>query len=132
MKAGTNGTVSTIEDMVYLFVERETYKFQKLDDGVDKIDRELNKGFNGDQNKVKAFWRNVKNLMAERLSRKQFKKRDNISDQKLLEWIECREPELSVHDLPEYSKNRIENEQMLVEIEKSQQNATSLRAGNLF
>lgn len=129
---GTNGSVGTIEDMVYLFVERETYKFQKLQDGVKKIDRELNKGFNGDKDKATNFWDNLKTLMVERLSRKQLKKRDNISDQKLREWIECREPELSVHDLPEYSKNRIQNEEVLNEIERSQQNMNLSRTGNLF
>lgn len=132
IKAGTNGTVGTIEDMVYLFVERETYKFQKLHDGIKKIDRELNKGFNGNKDKVTNFWNNVKNLMVERLSRKQIRQRDNISDQKLKEWISCREPELSIHDLPEYSKNRIQNEEILNEIERSQHNINSSRTGNLF
>jgi hypothetical protein len=130
IKMGTNGTVGSIEDMVYLFVERETYKFQKLSDGVKKIDRELNKGFNGDKKKVAGFWNNIKNLMVERLSHKQLQKRGKISDQKLKEWIDCREPELTVHDLPEYSKNRIQNEDVLNEIERSHNNSS--RAGNLF
>ena len=132
IKMGTNGTVGSIEDMVYLFVERETYKFQKLSDGVKKIDRELNKGFGGNKDQVTYFWDNIKNLMVERLSRKQLQKRDNISDQKLKEWINCWEPELTIHDLPEYSKNRIQNEEVLNEIERSHNNINSSRAGNLF
>ena len=49
IRKGTNGTVNTLEDIVYLFVERETYKFQKLSEGVSKVDRELDKGFEGNK-----------------------------------------------------------------------------------
>lgn len=114
-------------------MERETYKFQKLSEGVKKVDRELNKGFAGDKDKVEKFWANVKNFMVERLSRKLKKKRDNVSDQKLLEWIESREPELTIYDLPEYNRNRIENEEVLNQIEKLQINtANPTRTSNLF
>ena len=133
IQKGTNSTVNTIEDIVYLFVERETYKFQKLAEGVSKVDKELNKGFSDDKVKVDKFWINVKNFMVERLSRKLKKKRDNISDQNILEWIECREPELTIYDLPEYNRNRIENEDVLNQIEKLQIDHTNqTRTSNLY
>jgi hypothetical protein len=73
IKNDTNGTVNTLEDIVYLFVEHETYKFQRHQDGIKKVDK---------------FWENVKNFIVERLARKQLSKRDNMSDEKLLDWID--------------------------------------------
>jgi len=118
IKNDTNGTVNTLEDIVYLFVEHETYKFQRHQDGIKKVDK---------------FWENVKNFIVERLARKQLSKRDNMSDEKLLDWIDWREPELTVFDLPEYNKKRIENEDVLEQLERNQYtNVNASRTTNVF
>lgn len=132
IKLGTNGTVNTLEDIVYLYVERETYKFQKLEEGIKKVDRELDSGFEGDKEKVEKFWKNTKNFMVERLCQKQRLKRDNVSDEKLLEWIESKVPELTVYDLPEYNRKRIENEEVLSQVEKSMKNVNASRTTDVF
>jgi hypothetical protein len=133
IRNGTNRTVNTLEDIVYLFVERETYKFQKLQEGINKVDRELDNGFDGKKEKVDKFWKNVKNFIIERLTRKLRQHRDNVSDEKLLEWIECREPELTVYDLPDYNKKRIENEEVLEQLERNQINTMNAsRTSNVF
>lgn len=114
-------------------MERETYKFQNLEEGIKKVDRELDRGFNGDQEKVDRFWKNTKNFMVERLCRKQRQKRDNVSDEKLLEWVECKVPELTIYDLPEYNRKRIDNEDVLNQMEKNQlTNVNSSRTTNVF
>lgn len=55
------------------------------------------------------LWEVVKNIILERLTRKPKLKRPSISQPKLLEWVECMDPEVELSDIPEYSKNRIED-----------------------
>jgi hypothetical protein len=56
-----------------------------------------------------------------------------VSDERLLEWVESRVPELSVFDLPEYNRKRIENEEILAQIEKNQfSTMNASRASNVF
>lgn len=44
LKKSTEGKINTIEDIVFLFVEREAFKFQKITEGVTKIDNDLKAG----------------------------------------------------------------------------------------
>ena len=53
IKKGTNNYVISLEKIVYMFVEKQAYKFQNIMDGIDKIDKELAKGFGKDEVKVK-------------------------------------------------------------------------------
>lgn len=53
------------------------------------------------------LWEVVRNIILERLTRKPRLKRPSISQPKLLEWVECMDPELEINDLPDYSKKRI-------------------------
>ena len=41
LKKSTDGKVCSIEDLVYMFVERETYKFQQMKQGVHKLDLQV-------------------------------------------------------------------------------------------
>ena len=57
---------------------------------------------------TERLWEVVKNIILERLTRKPKLKRPSISQPKLLEWVECMDPEIELSDLPDYSKARIE------------------------
>jgi hypothetical protein len=116
-----------------LFIERETYRWQKLDEGIKKVDVELEKGFNGDTDKIDKFWTNVNIFMVERLSRNLIKSRDNVSDEKMKQWIESREPELTFSDLSDYNKKRIESEEVLAQLQKTQKmNVNASKASSVF
>lgn len=133
IKQGTRGTINTLEDIVYFFIERETYRWQKLNEGIKKVDRELEKGFNNDREKIDKFWKDVNTFMIERLCRKQVKPRNNVSDEKLLQWIESREPELTFSDLSDYNKKRIESDEVLDQLEKTQQmSINASKTGSVF
>jgi len=133
---------------VYLFIERETYRWQKLNEGIKKVDNELEIGFNTDQAKedqnsenykknradrIERFWMNIKTFIIERLCKKLLKKRDNVSDEKLLEWIHKREPEMVFNDLSDYNKKRIENEDVMRQFEGNPtQNLKTSKTSNVF
>jgi hypothetical protein len=51
----------------------------------------------------------VKDLVVERLSRKVRRERPHLTEQKLLEWIESPEPEITLEDLPKFTAERIED-----------------------
>ena len=51
----------------------------------------------------------TKDVIFERLSRKPRRKRHSVAESKLLEWVECMDPELSLDDLPDYNKERIDD-----------------------
>ena len=63
----------------------------------------------GSKEAVDSLWSTVKDIILERLTRKPYKKRPAISKPKLLEWVECMDPEIELADLPDYSKERIED-----------------------
>ena len=93
-----------------LFCERETYKIQNFPDFVQKIDHQLRKGLGGDTNTtVDRIWDIVRHVIIERLTRKPKLKRPSVAQPKLLEWVECMDPEIELADLPDYSKERIED-----------------------
>lgn len=58
---------------------------------------------------IKKLWIIVKIIIVERLTRKTKTKRPSIAEPKLLEWVECMDPEIELFDLPEYSKERLED-----------------------
>jgi len=115
-----------LEDWVYFFIERETYRWQKLNEGIKKVDKELEVGFNDENSKedpspasdkaravrIEKFWSDIKTFIVERLCKKIINKRDNVSAEKLKDWIESREPDLTFTDLSDYNKKRIENEEV--------------------
>ena len=51
----------------------------------------------------------VKEVFLERLTRKPRKKRHSIAQQKLLEWVEGMDPEMTLADIPQHSRDRIED-----------------------
>ena len=51
----------------------------------------------------------IRNIILERLTRKPKKKRPAIAQPKLLEWVECMDPEIELSDLQDYSKERIDD-----------------------
>jgi hypothetical protein len=51
----------------------------------------------------------VKDIILERLTRKPRRKRTSISQPKLLEWVECVDPEMLLSDIPAHSRGRIED-----------------------
>lgn len=130
IKKSTNGKINTIEDIVYLFVERETYKFQKLKSGVDKVDEDLTLGLqNATDKSVSTFWESVKEMILEKLSKTIRRDRPTITDHKMLEWIEGPITDLRIADLPNYSASRIENIEPLKEFERKITNSVSRRLG---
>ncbi len=69
LKKSTDGKINTIEDIVFLFVEREAFKFQKINEGVSKIDNDLKAGLiSGTDENVSRFWENIKELILEKLT----------------------------------------------------------------
>lgn len=58
---------------------------------------------------MERFWENVRDVVIERLSRKVRRQRSNLTEQKLLEWIESTEPEIMLEDLPKFTAERIED-----------------------
>lgn len=114
VRKGTGGRVNSIEQLVMLFSERETYKIQNFPDCVEKIDKQMVKGL-GSWDAVENLWVVVKDVILERLTRKPHRKRPSISQPKLLEWVECMDPELELSDLPDYSKERIDDLEDLVD-----------------
>lgn len=91
-----------------LYCERETYTIQNLPDCVDKIDDQMAEVLMSTK-KVELLWDLVRDLILERLTRKPIRRRQNVVESKLLEWVECMDPEIELSDLPDYSKERIEN-----------------------
>ena len=81
IKQGTRNTITSLEEWVYLFIERETYRWQKFNEGIKKVDKELEEGFdlnqasnnpsNQDPSKrslrIEKFWEDVKTFIVERL-----------------------------------------------------------------
>lgn len=77
----------------------------------------MRKGIGGDSNTTTdKLWNVVKNVIIERLTRKPKLKRPSIAQPKLLEWVECMDPEIELADLPDYSKDRIEDLEELVQL----------------
>lgn len=112
IRKGTKGRVNSIEQLVMLYCERETYKIQNIPDFVSKIDKQLKKGLSlnaESSTSVDRLWDIVRNLILERLTRKPRLKRPSVAQPKLLEWVECMDPEIELADLPDYSKERIED-----------------------
>ena len=69
IKKSTDNKINTIEDLVFLYVEKETYKIQKLDDQVVKIDNDIKSGLLSQTNEaVEKFWDNLKELILEKLT----------------------------------------------------------------
>ena len=62
------------------------------------------------------LWDVVKDIILERLTRKPRRKRPAVVDSKLLEWVECMDPEFELADLPDYDKERIEDIQELADL----------------
>lgn len=69
IKKSTDNKINTIEDLVFLYVEKETYKIQKLDDQVVKIDNDIKSGLLSQTDEaVEKFWDNLKELILEKLT----------------------------------------------------------------
>lgn len=64
--------------------------------------------------KVERVWGIVRDVILERLTRKPRRKRQLVAESKLLEWVECIDPEIELADLSEHSKERVENLEELV------------------
>ena len=124
VKKGTEGRVSSIEDLVMTFIDRETMQIQKMDQKMGKIDSQMLVGLY-DANKVETLWGNVRLLVLERLTKSVLRKRNNLANQKLREWIDGPEPELTLEDLQEHSRSRIDNVKELLELENAHKNFTS-------
>ena len=75
--------------------------------------------------KVESLWENVRFLILERLTKQVLKKRTNLANQKLREWIDALEPELALNDLQEHCLNRIVNLKELQELERVQRKFNS-------
>lgn len=108
LKKGTNGRVNNIETLVMLFCERETYRIQNFDANVYQIDQNILKSF-GSRDSLAKLWEVTYDVILERLTRKHRRKRTSIANAKLMEWVECPDPELSLNDLAEFSRSRIED-----------------------
>jgi len=66
------------------------------------------KGF-GSRESLAKLWEVTYDVILERLTRKARRKRTSVAPSKLLEWVECADPELSLDDLSELSRSRIED-----------------------
>lgn len=79
----------------------------------------MRKGLGGTGNSVEKLWDIVRNIIVERLTRKPKIKRPSVSQPKLLEWVECMDPEIELADIPDYSKERIDGlEDLVLQIAK--------------
>ena len=78
IRKGTAGRVNSIEQLVMLFCERETYTIQNFPDCIERIDKQMKKGI-GSKEGVQKIWAVVKVVIIERLTRKPHKKRQSIS-----------------------------------------------------
>ncbi|CDW85033.1 UNKNOWN [Stylonychia lemnae] len=117
IRKGTKGRANTIEQLVLLYCERETYKIQNFPDQVQKIDNQIRKGIGGESSiSTDKLWDVVKTIIIERLTRKPKLKRPSVAQPKLLEWVECMDPEIELADLHDYSKERIEDLDELVSL----------------
>lgn len=67
------------------------------------------------KDKVDRFWKNIEEVITERLSRKPRRKRPPIEDEVLQAYCEMTDPEISLNDLSEYTRNRVENIEELLE-----------------
>ena len=71
-----------------------------------KIDHSLLKVIQS-QESVDRIWAVTRDIIIERLSRKPKRKRPSIAEPKLLEWVECMDPEIDLDGLPDYTRERI-------------------------
>jgi hypothetical protein len=68
----------------------------------------------------------------ERLTRKPRRKRHAIAQPKLLEWVECMDPEMQLSDIPDHSQSRIEDlEELIHKVETKENIATAYTTGDL-
>lgn len=58
---------------------------------------------------IRELWEMVRDVILERLTRKARRKRTSIAQPKLLEWVECVDPEMTLGDIPIHSRGRIED-----------------------
>jgi len=114
IRKGTGGRVNSIEQLVMLYSERETYGIQNFPDCVEKIDAQLQKGLMNEK-VVENLWEVVRDVVTERLTRRPRRKRPNIAESKLLEWVELMDPEIQLSDLPVYTRERIDDLDELLE-----------------
>lgn len=75
---------------------------------------QMRKGLGGTGNSAEKLWEVVRHIIVERLTRKPKIKRPAVSQPKLLEWVECMDPEIELADVPDYSKERIDGLENLV------------------
>ena len=69
IKKSTDNKINTIEDLVFLYIERETYQIQQMNEQVDKINNDIKNGLlNQTDEAVQKFWDNLKELILEKLT----------------------------------------------------------------
>lgn len=77
-------------------------------DNVDRIDYQLLQTI-GKKDTITQLWSTMRDVVLERLTRKARRKRTSIAQPKLLEWVECVDPEMLLSDIPMHSRSRIED-----------------------
>jgi hypothetical protein len=77
-------------------------------DNVERIDYQLLQTI-GKQETITQLWSMMRDVVLERLTRKSRRKRTSIAQPKLLEWVECVDPEMSLGDIPVHSRSRVED-----------------------
>ena len=96
LNKGSKGKQNSIESLVMLYCERETFALQKIPECVEKIDKKLQQALGREPSNLLEM---VRTIILERLTRKPKKKRPAIAPPKLLEWVECMDPEIELADL---------------------------------
>lgn len=72
------------------------------------------------------MWVVVRDVILERLTRKPRRKRHAIAQPKLLEWVECMDPEMQLSDIPDHSQSRIEDlEELIHKVERRDKSHSS-------
>ena len=129
LRKHTNGRLVTIEEAVFMFIEREAFRQQGLTGDVEALDLKICNGLL-QRDKVEKFWTAVSDIILERMARRLLKHRPTITDEEAASYAALKEPEIDIHHLNEETRMRIPNIDELLEIKQRMQ-TDRLRAAEL-
>jgi hypothetical protein len=129
LRKHTNGRLITIEEAVFMFIEREAFRQQGLLQDVEALDNKICSGLL-QKDKVAKFWGAVSDVILERMARRLLKHRPTISDEEAASYAAMKEPEIDIHHLNEETRMRIGNLDELIELKQRMQ-VDRLRAADL-
>jgi hypothetical protein len=115
LRKNTNGRLVSIDQVVLMFIEREAFGQQGLEQEVAYMDEMIFRGLL-QRDKVDKFWLSAKEIILERTARKVLKRRAGLTEEELKGYFEAKEPAIDLEYLNEETRMRIDNLGELLEL----------------